>query len=372
MTPSLAGYFTNWRTVYTRDREIIDAQVQPAHQGPSHELARALHDWPGTHYWNSGDGAGRLVLIRPLGKPQRERWWLHGLLFLATFLTVAAGGALLVDGGLMPGIPSLALRWDVLGHVVLAWINALRPGANFAMALMGILLAHECGHYFLAKRYAINASPPYFLPAPPQINFIGTFGAFIRLRSPIADRRQLMDVGAAGPWAGFLVAIMFLLVGLPLSERAVASADPAFLVMVVNTPWRLGDSLVTLGLRHWFFDGSGVILHPLALAGWFGIFVTALNLLPLGQLDGGHILYAMIGRRQGIVARLMWLALIPLGYWFFGWWIWAALILILSRGRMVHPSVLDAYRTIPTSRRILGWATVLLFVATFTPVPLYI
>ena len=358
--------------MFTRDREIVDAVVHPDHRGPSPEFSRALAAWPGIHYWNREDGAGRLVLIRPLVHPQRERWWLHAALFLVTFATVAAGGALLAGAGVMPSMPDLDFRWEVLTHAVRTWISALRPGVNFALALMGILLAHECGHYFLAKRYAINASPPYFLPAPPQINFIGTFGAFIRLRSPIADRRQLMDVGAAGPWAGFIIAIVFLLVGLPLSQRAPDSSDHAFLIMVLNTPWRLGDSLITVGLREWFFGGGGVILHPLALAGWFGIFVTALNLLPLGQLDGGHILYALIGRRQAIVGRLMWLALLPLGYWFFGWWIWAALILILSRGRVVHPSVLDAYRRIPRSRQILGWATAALFVVTFTPVPLYI
>ncbi|MBI4502696.1 MAG: site-2 protease family protein [Gemmatimonadetes bacterium] len=372
MIPSFTGFFVAWRTVFTRDREIVDALVHPDHQGPSPQLSQALDGWPGIHYWNREDGPGRLVLIRPLVPPQRERWWLHGVLFLATFLTVAAGGALLAGAGVMPSIRHLAFRWDVLAHAAQMWVYALLPGMNFAMALMGILLAHECGHYFLARRYAINASPPYFLPAPPQINFIGTFGAFIRLRSPIADRRQLMDVGAAGPWAGFIVAIVFLLVGLPLSQGAPASADSGLLVMVVNTPWHLGDSLITLALREWFFGGGALILHPLALAGWFGIFVTALNLLPIGQLDGGHILYALIGRRQAIMGRLMWLALIPLGHWFIGWWIVAAFILIVSRGRIVHPSVLDAYRSIPQSRRVLGWATVALFVVTFTPVPLYI
>jgi membrane-associated protease RseP (regulator of RpoE activity) len=347
----------------------VDATVRAADLGPSPDLAKALDGWPGTYYWNPGDGPGRLVLIRPLARPQLERWWLHSVLFLATFLTVAAGGALLANGGVMPSLPDFALRWDVIRRVAQASLEALRPGLDFAMALMAILLAHECGHYFLARRYAINATPPYFLPAPPQLNFIGTFGAYIRLRSPIADRRQLMDVGAAGPWAGFVVAMVFLLVGLPLSQRVHSSA---FLVMVAQREWTLGESLITIGLRHWFFGGAGAVLHPLALAGWFGVFVTALNLLPLGQLDGGHILYALIGRRQGIIGRLMWLALIPLGYWFYGWWLWAALILVISRGRVVHPSVLDRYRSIPTSRKILGWATVALFVVTFAPVPLHI
>ena len=130
--------------------------------------------------------------------------------------------------------------------------------------------------------------------------------------------------------------------------------------------------MLTLGLRRWVFGDVPVLLHPLALAGWFGVFVTGLNLVPLGQLDGGHVLYALVGRHQRIFGLLMWLALFPLAHWYFaGWYLWAVLILILSRGRVVHPSVVDRHRSLPTSRKLLGWATVLLFVVTFTPVPVY-
>ena len=346
--------------------------MHPAHRGPSPELARALDAWHGTHYSVPGDGEGRLVLIRAVGPRPRERWWLHAVLFFITFATVAAGGALLVRGQSDFPLPSTAFRLDSLGQAILAWLKALRPGVNFAMALMGILLAHECGHYFLARRYAINASPPYFLPAPPWWNFIGTFGAFIRLRSPIVDRRQLMDVGAAGPWAGFVVALAFLLVGLGRSRIAPFPGESPFVVFFLGSAVPMGDSLVTMAARQWLLGGGTVIMHPLALAGWVGVFVTMLNLLPLGQLDGGHILYALIGERQRIVGKAMWLALIPLGMGFKGWWIWAALILILSRGRVAHPSVLDRYRPIPPSRQLLGWATVLLFAVTFTPVPFHL
>jgi membrane-associated protease RseP (regulator of RpoE activity) len=137
--------------------------------------------------------------------------------------------------------------------------------------------------------------------------------------------------------------------------------------------YRLGDSLVTYWLRHWHFHDTPVLLHPLALAGWFGIFVTALNLLPLGQLDGGHVLYALSGRLQLIVSVAVWLSLIPLGHFFWGWWLWAGFILLVSRrGRMVHPPVLDRHRKLPVSRVMLGWATVVLFVLTFTPIPIYL
>jgi membrane-associated protease RseP (regulator of RpoE activity) len=356
-----------------RDREIIDALVEPTHRGPSPELGRALAGWPGFHYWAPGDGLGRLVLIRALGARVRERWWLHGLLFVVTFATVAAGGALLAGTPAATAAWPQALTLEALRAAFEGWLGALAPGVDFAMALMGVLLTHECGHYFVAKRYLINASPPYFLPAPPWWNFIGTFGAFIRLRSPIVDRQQLMDVGAAGPWAGFVVALTLLLVGLTRSQVVPDAAhDFPFVVFFLGNAVPLGDCLVTWAARIWLLGEGTIVLHPLALAGWVGVFVTMLNLLPLGQLDGGHILYAMVGERQKLIAKLAWLALIPLGIGFKGWWVWAALILLLSRGRIAHPSVLDRFRSIPASRRWLGWGTLALFVVTFTPVPFYI
>ncbi len=350
-----------------RGREIIDADVDPAHRGPSPQLRALLAAWTGIYYWVPQDGPGRLVLIRTLERPGRERWWLHAALFLATFITVAVGGALLAPEGLPGrGLVDPAGAGSILAMVG-GWLGSLRPGLEFAMALMAILLTHECGHYFVAQRYRINASPPYFLPAP-WFNFVGTFGAFIRLRSPIADRRQLMDVGAAGPWAGLVIALMFLVVGL-MRSHAVQGFDAPFVVLYQGGPILLGDSLLTWAARHWIVGPETVHLHPLAMAGWVGVFVTALNLLPLGQLDGGHVLYALIGDRQRTVGRAMWLALIPLGLLFWGWWVWALLILVVSRGRLGHPSVLDRHRRIPASRTRLGWVTMILFLLTFMPAP---
>jgi membrane-associated protease RseP (regulator of RpoE activity) len=371
VTP-LTQFFDSWRSTATRDREIVDAVVSPAHRGPSAELLESLSHWPGVHYWVEGDGEGRLMLVRPLGRPTPERWWLHATLFLATFLTVWMAGTFLA--GTDPGWPAVSLR-NLAGvvHAVAEWLRSMRPGLEFAMGLMAILLAHETGHYLTAKRYGINASPPYFLPAPPWWNFVGTFGAFIRLRSPVADRQQLLDVGAAGPWAGFVVALIVLTVGMLASHTVpVLRASTPQLVMVGTTPLYLGDSLVMAGLRHLFTGGGVVVLHPLAVAGWLGLLVTMLNLLPLGQLDGGHVLFALIGRRQAWVGLVAWLALLVLGYWFWGWWVWAFFTLILGRGSLAHPTVLDRLRPVPPSRRPFGWATALLFVATFTPVPFYI
>ncbi len=369
---SLTPFFQYWRSTVSRDREIVDAVVAPAHRGPSDQLRAALHEWPGVHYWVTGDGEGRLMLVRMLGAPQPERWWLHAVLFLATFVTMWMAGAMLA--GVAPGAPAIRLsELSHAGRALLEWLTRLRPGLEFAMGLMAILLAHETGHYLTAKLYGINASPPYFLPAPPLWNFVGTFGAFIRLRSPVVDRQQLLDVGAAGPWAGFVVAMIMLAAGLLASQPVPAlEASAPQLVMIGGTPLYLGDSLVMAAARRFFAGGSVVLLHPLALAGWLGLLVTMLNLLPLGQLDGGHVLYALIGRRQAWVGRAAWLGLVVLGFWFWGWWVWALFTVILGRGSLVHPTVLDRYRRIPAGRQPFGWASVLLFVVTFTPVPFYI
>lgn len=375
---ALADFLLFWRTTVARDREIVEAVVRPEHRGPSSALAVALDAWPGIWYWASGPDRDRLVLVRALAPPQRERWWLHAVLFLMTFVTVWMGGALLfnVETHTLPtldgGLAGLAVG-------LLAWVRSSAVGIPFAMALMAILLAHEMGHYLTAKRYGINASPPFFLPAPIEFNFIGTFGAFIRLRSPVVDRRQLIDVGAAGPWAGFVVAVLMLVVGLHQSVYFPgATGDQGMVIYVREIPFVLGDSLLTLGARHLLLGDGGVMLHPLAFAGWIGLLVTTLNLLPLGQLDGGHILYSLVGRWQRSLGWMIWFGLIALGYWqrvtgvgqWWWWWVWAALILLLGGGRLGHPRVLERERPLPTSRLPLGLASIALFVLTFTPVPI--
>lgn len=380
----LARYCQWWRTTTVRDREIVDAVVRPEHCGPSPELAAALRAWPGYHYWAREDGAGRLVLIRPLRPPAAERWWLHITLFVVTFVTVWTGGAVLAGSPVPLPFPfslSVAVVPELLADF-LARLVTLRPALDFAMALMAILLAHESGHYIVAKRYGINASPPYFVPAPPAVNFIGTFGAFIRLRSPIVDRRQLMDVGAAGPWAGFVVSVVALVAGLLRSGVLPGQEGSGQIIALPHVQIHLGDSAVMYAARQLLVGDGVVALHPLALAGWLGIFVTMLNLLPLAQLDGGHVLYALIGRAQARWGAITWWLMIALGFVFWRllppyswealfWWIWAALVLVLGRGRLAHPEVLDRHRPLPTNRRPLGWATMLLFAGTFTPVPIH-
>lgn len=361
-----SDFLSVWRTIVVRDREIIDGTVRSEHLGPSSEFDAALKEWPGTHYWTPADGEGRIVLIRSLAS-QKERWWLHLILFLFSFATVWMGGALLSGADVRVTLPLIATE------TLAEWLHHLRGGIglDFAIALMGILLAHEMGHYVAAKRYGINASPPYFLPAPPWINFIGTFGAFIRLRSPVVDRRQLMDVGAAGPWAGFAVAIAALTVGLGQSEVIPQVGPAPLVVMFGDARVFLGDSLITNWARHLLVGDGTVVLSPLAQAGWFGVLVTMLNLMPLGQLDGGHVLFALVRDRQRLVGLLTWVYLLFLGREFWGWWLWAGFTLLLGGGRIGHPTVLDSVSRLPTSRSLLGLATILLLVVTFTPIPFY-
>jgi Zn-dependent protease len=365
---TLANYLTFWRTTTVRDREMIEAVVHPDHIGPSEELEQALDHWPGVHYWATRKDENRLVLLRALEPAPKERWWLHILLFLGTFFMVWKGGALLL-GESSATIPSLAGGASQAVRELIAWLPST-GGLSFATALMAILLTHEMGHYFAAKRYGINTSPPFFIPAPVEVNFIGTFGAFIRLRSPVVDRRQLLDVGAAGPWAGVIVALLMLVVGLDKSFL-VRMGEPG-MVVEMGRSLRLGDSLLTLWLRNLILGEGRVILDPLAVAGWVGLLVTTFNLLPLGQLDGGHILYALLGDRQRHLGILAWTGLVVLGWWvhYWPWLLLAGLILVLGGGRLAHPPVLERERPLPPSRWPLAWASIVLFVVTFAPVPI--
>jgi membrane-associated protease RseP (regulator of RpoE activity) len=375
----LSEFLLAWRSTPLADREVIDALVDPAHAGPSPALAAALAEWPGSYYWSDEPEGRHVVLTRPRAR-RRERWGLHVLLFLITLYTVTFTGAVLASAipytGLFtfftsgyPGAPGFLPAWA--------------GGLSFSLPLLAILLCHELGHYAVARYYHVDVSPPYFLPAPMVPTFIGTMGAFIRLRSVLSDRRQLLDVGVAGPIAGFLVALPVLIVGLMLSHPAPPPVlgDPTWpetglrgLAVYFggdpNPQIPLGDSLVTLGLRRLLFGHTPLIsVHPAAFAGWVGMFVTMLNLLPISQLDGGHILYAALPRGHRQIALAFWLLLFGLGWYWRGWLVWLVLVLVLSRGRLGHPAVLAAHRPLPRSRRALAWATLVLFIVTFAPVP---
>jgi membrane-associated protease RseP (regulator of RpoE activity) len=295
----------------------------------------------------------------PLRSPRFHIPTLNWLLFLLTLLTTTMAGAV------QAGAPfSLARPFETFMN--------LSGGLSFSIPLMAILLAHEMGHYVTSRRYAVDTSLPYFIPAPvPSLFFIGTFGAFIRMRSLPRSRRAMFDIGAAGPWAGFVVALVAIVLGLRWSEIAPLNTAQGGL--------DLGNSIifwsvarVVLGVDP---NSVNVNLHPTAFAGWIGLLVTALNLLPVGQLDGGHVVYSLFGpRAHRVISRLVWLgcllmAVIPylfhLEFWP-GWLLWFVLVLVLGLG---HPSTIETDSGLLGVRRLSAWATVLLFVVTFSPVP---
>ena len=364
----LSEFLLAWRTTTLPDREVIDALVHPTHAGPSPALATALGRWPGRYYWSDEPDGCHLVLTRSLAR-RRERWAWHAILFLAALYTTTFAGAVLASaisytGPLLfftsgyPGDPGFLALWAA--------------GLRFSLPLLAILLAHELGHYVVARRYQLDVSPPYFLPAPMVPTFIGTMGAFIRLRTIVSDRRQLLDVGVAGPIAGFVVALPVLVVGLMQSHVVAAEGGTRGLVVYFGglPQIPLGDSLLTLALRRVLFSTAPVVsVDPAAFAGWVGMLVTMLNLVPMSQLDGGHILYATVPRWHQRIALAFWILILALGAYWWGWVVWGVLVLALSRGRLRHPVVLDAHRPLPRSRRVLAWVGLALFLITFAPVP---
>ncbi len=300
-------------------------------------------------------------------KPPFEIPRINRVLFILTLLTTTLAGA--QSAGVEV---SFAHPLDAL--------VGLSQGLSFSIPLMSILLAHEMGHFLTARRYGVDTSLPYFIPAIfPSIFSIGTFGAFIRMRSLPKTRRAMFDIGAAGPWAGFVVALIAIIIGLKLSE--VTPLDTS------SVGIELGNSIVFWSLSRVILgvdpDAVNITLHPAAFAGWIGLLVTTLNLLPVGQLDGGHVVYSLFGPRwHRRVSRAVWmgclfmvlvpklLALLPgvpeINYWP-GWIMWFLLILVLGLG---HPVTQDAETPLVGKRRLAAWATVLLFIVTFTPVPL--
>lgn len=277
---------------------------------------------------------------------KRDGIAIHIALFVLTFATTSFAGAL--TAGVNP---------------LEDW-GGIRAGFPFAVTLMAILLCHEMGHYFLARYHRVEASLPYFIPAPPFF-LAGTFGAFIRMRSSPPSRKALFDVGAAGPWAGVVVAIPALIVGLQLSDvRPAVSFDEGQLSL--GEPLLFSAlSYITLGSIP---DGMDVFLHPVALAGWIGLLVTFLNLLPVGQLDGGHVAYAFVGRWHRLVARGFFVVVAVLAFTGWpGWFLWVILLLVVG---LDHPPTLDNWTPLDGRRQIASCLTGVLFVLTFMAEPL--
>lgn len=310
-------------------------------------------------------------------KPEISRQWptysLHALLFLATLFTTTLAGVQWVNKD-----PT------ELGNFAL--------GLPYSLSLLAILSAHEFGHFFAAKYHRVKTTLPYYIPIPPfLLNPFGTMGAVIRIRSPIATKKALFDIGIAGPLAGLVPTVVILLLGfltLPPREylysihpeyRALEQIPSVGLTFGHSALfWVLSKTFNTVG----FVPPMNEIYHyPFLCVGWFGLFITALNLIPVGQLDGGHILYALIGRRQGAIARAFFFILIFIGLTSFlplfgrniqigtaGWLLWAAILYFIIK--LNHPEI-DELSELDGTRRSLGWFTFVVFLVTFPPIPLY-
>jgi membrane-associated protease RseP (regulator of RpoE activity) len=311
---------------------------------------------------------------------RRPRLLLHAGLFLATFITTTAAGALFVHGQL-----GGSSGWEA--------ILPISDGLSYSLPLMLILVSHELGHYLVARFYGVDASLPYFIPLPPSFG-LGTMGAVIGMRDVTSDRKKLIDIGAAGPLAGLIVAVPVILYGL-----AHSSVGP-----LVAGGMQEGNSILYALLKRgakgtWLPDGHhDVFLHPTAWAGWAGLLVTMINLIPVGQLDGGHIATAYFGNGYnrfavrlhrflpfGAVAVFLWVLHVVRieadGHWdqaigvsiavgaALPWLVWYLLIRIVRRasGDVNHPPVDD--QPLPRSRRVLFWLMVAVFVMVFMPVP---
>ncbi len=234
-------------------------------------------------------------------------------------------------------------------------------GWQYSAAIMTILLCHEMGHYLMCRRYRVAATLPLFIPMP-YLSLFGTMGAVIRMKANIRDRRVLFDIGIAGPLAGLVPALIALLYGLQHSR----------IVPIGNVPDMipLGDSLLLKWSEARFFPhlgaGEDVLLHPIAFAGWAGLFVTALNLLPVGQLDGGHVLYGLVGKRSHLFATLVLIAMGVNALFYPGWWFWFVLLLLFG---VRHPRTLDEDEPLGWVRVGLGIFALIVFVLCFVPQP---
>lgn len=236
-------------------------------------------------------------------------------------------------------------------------------GPRLVLGLLSILFAHEMGHYLACVRYRVDATLPYFIPLPfPGFTLVGTLGAFIRIRSPIPDRRALFDIGIAGPLAGFVVCLPVLALGIAEAENAAVPRDAGFL--------SLGEPLLfqwaVKALRGPTPEGLDLVLGPLGLAAWFGLFVTALNLLPIGQLDGGHVTYALFGERAAAISRVASWACVALTYFGPNWLVWSFILRLLGRR---HPPTLDDRPGLGPGRRAVGLIGLAVFAVSFVPDP---
>jgi membrane-associated protease RseP (regulator of RpoE activity) len=314
------------------------------------------------------------ALPRPVGRPPRPRYWLHGLLLVATCFTTLVVGARM-EFNFLHDLPPFAAGDEFLPFFPLGWVLAqpsrLLLGIPFSATLLGILLAHEMGHYLFCRYYGVRATLPFFIPAP---TLIGTLGAVIRIKAPIRSRAALFDIGIAGPIAGFTVAVATLAVAMNLSKPLVPGVGPSNLRLGFPEIFYVMHGLLRSFAPNHAVAGlplTRVYLHPTAVAAWVGMLATALNLLPSSQLDGGHIVYALAPRAHRVISWITVIGLVYLGQTYRGWRVWAALIIAMNvvtyRQRQA-----PEFPVLPASRWAWALVALIMLVLTFTISPLQI
>jgi membrane-associated protease RseP (regulator of RpoE activity) len=285
-----------------------------------------------------------------------KNYVLNVILFLLTLVFTMVIGVQYHISYHAISLPAGSGFFDFIWHHPAAWLW----GFSYSFSLLGILLVHELGHFFACRFHRIEATLPCFIPAPTQI---GTFGAFIKIKSPFSSKKALFDVGLAGPLAGFLVALPIIFIG--LSHSRIVQKE------TLQTGMLLGEPLI-FKLITWLVLGPAagqydILVHPMAFAGWFGLLATAFNLFPIGQLDGGHILYALIGKKSYYagVASIVIIVILGIKYWP-GWLFWALIVTLIG---LRHPPIFENEK-IDLKRKILAAIALLIFLVSFTPAPL--
>lgn len=346
-------------------------------------LSRDLRPHKLTPLFTEEKGRHVIHLVQGRPKARRSNPLVNLILFVLTLATMLIAGAMYGYEG--PGVQN---EWDYL----IVGFNNMADGIPFAVSLLAILLAHEFGHYIAARLHNTEVTLPYFLPFP--LSPFGTLGAFIQLKEPPRNKRVLLDIGLAGPLAGLVVAVPILLVGLSLSELgdipsflragegySLEGNSILYLVAkyVVHGQWlpapaSFGGVEPIIYWVRYFFTGmpaplgaTDVLLHPIAWAGWAGLLVTAMNLIPAGQLDGGHILYALLGKNARFVLPFILLGIGLLGFFWSGWWLWVFLIFMMGG---VHAQPLDQITKLDAPRIALAILGLIVFILVFIPIPL--
>jgi membrane-associated protease RseP (regulator of RpoE activity) len=322
------------------------------------------------------DGSQLIFLVRALPTPKPSNPRTNIILFILTVFSVMLAGVN-VEGP----IPE-----DMLGQMMFL-VNNIFSGWPFAVALLSILLAHEFGHYLAGRYHKAAVSLPYFIPLP--FSLLGTMGAFITMKEPPKNKRILLDIGIAGPLAGLAVAIPVLLIGLSMSElQTIERVSGGFIegnsILYLLAKFAVfgrllpapenyaGMTPMLYWLRYFFtggpipFGGMDVFIHPVAFAGWAGLLVTALNLVPAGQLDGGHVLYVLFGKRLRAILPIILVILGILGFFWNGWWLWMALLFVFGR---TYAEPLDQITELDPKRRALAIFGMIVFFLVFVPVP---